>query len=151
MGTVGTTYIPGCTGCVCKVCKVLQIYSPLSHSEFPEPIMLLMVDLRAPMAHGACSYQTSGILIYRSNRSPSNFCDRIGPHSCPCPHNQIHSLGSEAQYMHASMPGVSGPLVPNSQLSQPYIYIYWAFSPHRSGPLMKIVILHSTDFVICRI
>jgi hypothetical protein len=50
-----------------SVCKVLQSTVSLANSQH---VMLLMADRRAPMAHGTCSYQTSGIPIYTS---PNNF------------------------------------------------------------------------------
>jgi hypothetical protein len=49
------------------MCKVLQSTVSLANSQH---VMLLMADLRAPKAHGTCSYQTSVIPIYRS---PNNF------------------------------------------------------------------------------
>ncbi len=43
-----------------RMWRVLQSTVSLVNSQ---PVMLLMVDLREPMAHGTCSYQISGIPV----------------------------------------------------------------------------------------
>jgi hypothetical protein len=63
--------VQGTLGLSIKLCVyvwVLQSTISLANSQ---PVMLLMADLLgAPLAHGICSYQTSGTLIYRN---PNNF------------------------------------------------------------------------------